>query len=154
MPSRRGFIQTNILGLGLSLAGRAALAAALPPTTGASPPRDEDQRDYWNDWPRYLTAKMNEARARRLAELSAMQTETAVRARIEKIHSTVWKLIGGPFEKTPLKPHVIGTIDSGAYRIEKVIFRKPSRGLCHRQSLHTQPPSAVLSRNYSSARPC
>jgi cephalosporin-C deacetylase-like acetyl esterase len=122
MPSRRGFIQTNILRLGLSLAGRAALPAALPPTTGAIPPRDEDQRDYWNDWPRYLTAKINEARARRLAELSAMQTEAAVRARIEKIHSTVWKLIGGPFEKTPLKPQIIGTIDRGAYRIEKVIF--------------------------------
>ena len=122
MPSRREFIQTNVLGLGLSLAGRAALPAALPATTGTIPPRDEDQRDYWNDWPRYLTAKMNEARARRLAGLSAMQTEAAVRVRIEKIRSTVWKLIGGPFEKTPLKPQIIGTIQRGAYRIEKVIF--------------------------------
>ncbi len=122
MPSRRGFIQTNILGLGLSFAGRAALPAVFPPTTETIPPTEEDERDYWNDWPRYLSAKMNEARARRLAELRAMQTEAAVRARIEKIQSTVWKLIGGPFEKTPLKPQIIGTIDRGAYRIEKVIF--------------------------------
>jgi cephalosporin-C deacetylase-like acetyl esterase len=65
---------------------------------------------------------MNEARARRLAELGAMQTEAAVRARIEKVRSAVWRLIGGPFEKTPLKPQIVGTIDRGAYRIEKVIF--------------------------------
>jgi cephalosporin-C deacetylase-like acetyl esterase len=122
MPSRRGFIQSNIFGLGLALAGRAALPAAFSLTTQAIPPKEENQRDYWNDWPRYLTAKMNEARARRLAQLSAMQTEAAVRARIEKIRSTVWTLIGGPFEKTPLKPQIIGTIDRGAYRIEKVIF--------------------------------
>ena len=121
MPSRRGFIQTNILGLGLWLAGR-PLPAAFPPTPATTPRREEDERGYWNDWPRYLTAKMNEARARRLADLSAMQTEAAVRARIEKIRSTVWKLIGGPFEKTPLKPQIIGTIERGAYRIEKVIF--------------------------------
>ena len=122
MPSRRKFIQTNLLGLGLSLRGHDSPAAALPPTTGTLAPRDEDERDYWNDWPRYVTAKMNEARGRRLAELDAMQTEATVRARIEKIRSTVWRLIGGPFEKTPLKPRIVGTIDRGAYRIEKVIF--------------------------------
>jgi cephalosporin-C deacetylase-like acetyl esterase len=122
MPSRRGFIQTNIFGLGLAFARRAALPAAFSRATETVPPKEEDQRDYWNDWPRYLTAKMNDARSRRLAELSAMQTEPAVRARIEKIQSTVWRLIGGPFEKTPLKPQIIGTIDRGAYRIEKVIF--------------------------------
>src|SRR5215469_4429665 len=122
MPSRRGFIQTHIFGLGLALAGRTALPSAFSPTGEIIPPGDKDQRDFWNVWPRYLTAKMNEARSRRLAEMSAMQTEAAVRARIEKIRSTVWKLIGGPFEKTSLKPQIIGTIDRGAYRIEKVIF--------------------------------
>ena len=119
MPSRRRFIQTNIVGLGLSFAGRAAPPAAFLLTTETIPPREENERDYWNDWPRYLSAKMDEARSRRLAELSAMQTEVAVRARIEKIQSTVWKLIGGPFEKTPLKSQIIGTIDRGAYRIER-----------------------------------
>jgi cephalosporin-C deacetylase-like acetyl esterase len=122
MSSRRKFIQTNLLGLGLTLTGRDTFAATHPPTNESAPPQDEDERDYWNDWPRYLSAKMNEARARRLGELGAMQTEAAVRARIEKIRSTVWRLIGGPFEKTPLKPQIVGTIDRGAYRIEKVIF--------------------------------
>ena len=122
MPSRRAFIQTNIFGLGVAFAGRTARPAAFSPAAETILAGEESERDYWNDWPRYLTAKMNEARSRRLAELSAMQTEAAVRARIEKIRSTVWKLIGGPFEKTPLKPQIVGTIDRGAYRIEKVIF--------------------------------
>ena len=121
-PSRRSFVQTNLLGLGLSLAGRNPFAAVHPPTTETIPPSDGDERDYWNDWPRYVTSKMNEARARRLSELGAMQTEAAVRARTEKVRSTVWRLIGGPFEKTPLKPQIVGTIDRGTYRIEKVIF--------------------------------
>jgi cephalosporin-C deacetylase-like acetyl esterase len=122
MPSRRRFIQSNILGLGLSLAGRAGFAGVRPSATEDNQPPDEQERDYWNDWPRYIAARMNEARARRLAELAAMQTEAAVRSRIEKIRSTVWRLIGGPLEKTPLKPRIVGTIKRGAYRIEKVIF--------------------------------
>ena len=122
MPSRRRFIQSNVFGLGFAFAGRTGLPAAFSPTTETIPPRDDDDRNYWNDWPRYLAAEMNDARSRRLAQLSAMQTEPAVRARIEKIRSTVWKLIGGPFEKTPLKPQIIGTIDRGPYRIEKIIF--------------------------------
>jgi len=115
-------MQTSILSLGSPFARRAALSDAFWRATQTVPQSEEGERDYWNDWPRYLTAKMNEARSRRLAELSAIQTEAAVRARIEKVQSTVWKLIGGPFEKTPLKPQIVGTIDRGSYRIEKVIF--------------------------------
>ena len=122
MPSRRKFIQTNILGVATALAGRHALGAGVPAAPQAVPAEAADQRDFWNDWPRYVTAQMNEARARRLAELRALRTEADVKARIEKIRSTVWKLIGGPFEKTPLKPQIAGTIDRGEYRIEKVIF--------------------------------
>jgi cephalosporin-C deacetylase-like acetyl esterase len=122
VPSRRRFIETNILGLALSLTRRDTFATSSPPASETAPPKDEDERDYWNDWPRYVTAQMNEARARRLAELRAMRTQADVKARIEKIRSTVWRLIGGPFEKTPLKSQIVGTIDRGDYRIEKVIF--------------------------------
>ncbi|MGH9325990.1 MAG: alpha/beta hydrolase, partial [Terriglobia bacterium] len=122
MPSRRRFIQTNILGFALSLEGRDAVAARLPSAGATLPASDEDKRDYWNDFPRYITAKMNEARGRRHAELRAMRSVADVKARIKKIRSTVWRLIGGPFEKTPLKPQIVGKIDRGAYRIEMVIF--------------------------------
>jgi dienelactone hydrolase len=122
MPSRRRFIQTNILGAAMALTGRNALAVGLPSASQAASTGDEGRRDFWNDLPRYVTAQMNEARARRLAELRAMRTEADVRARIEKVRSKVWKLIGGQFDKTPLKPKIVGTIDRSDYRIEKIIF--------------------------------
>ncbi len=122
MPTRRKFIQTNIIGAAMALAGRDAFAAGAPPASQAPPHNGDTQRDFWNDLPRYVTAQMNEARARRLAELQAMRTEADVRARIEKVRSKVWSLIGGQFEKTPLKPKIVGTIDRSDYRIEKVIF--------------------------------
>ena len=122
MPTRRKFIQTNILGAAMALTGREAFAAGLPTASQATRPRDDGKRDFWNDLPRYVTAQMNEARARHLAELSRMRTEADARARIEKVRSKVWRLIGGQFDKTPLKPTIVGTIDRADYRIEKVIF--------------------------------
>lgn len=122
MPSRRKFIQTNILGAAMALTGRDAFAAGLPSAGQRASPGDDGKRDFWNDLPRYLTAQMNEARTRRLAELRALRTEANVRAHIEKVRSKVWKLIGGQFDKTPLNPKVVGTVDRSDYRIEKVIF--------------------------------
>ncbi len=122
MPSRRKFIQTNILGAAAALAGRSTFAAGLPAAQQAVLPGDAGERDFWNDLPRYVSAQINEARARRLAELRAMRTEADVRARIDKVRSKVWKLVGGQFDKTPLKPQIVGTIDRSDYRIEKVIF--------------------------------
>jgi dienelactone hydrolase len=124
MPTRRKFIQTNILGAAMALTGRDAFAAGSHSAGQGSSPEDEGglKRDFWNDLPRYVTAQANEARARRLAELHAMRTEADVRARIEKVRSRVWELIGGQFDKTPLKPKIVGTIDRSDYRIEKVIF--------------------------------
>lgn len=122
MSSRRSFLQANILGLALSVPAGDVLGAARASSKNSGSLRDEFKRDYWNDWPSYLTAKMNEARARRLAELRAMRTAGDVQARIDKVRSTVWRLIGGELEKTPLNPRIVGTINRGAYRIEKVIF--------------------------------
>jgi cephalosporin-C deacetylase-like acetyl esterase len=124
MVTRRKFIQSNMLGLALPLAGANNLAAAARSGGAPAVPRTAGQsdRDCWNDWPEYLAAQMNEARARRLAQLQALRSKADVRSRIDKVRSTVWKLVGGPFAKTPLNPRITGTLDRGAYRIEKVIF--------------------------------
>ena len=122
MPTRRKFIQTNILGAAMALAGRDALAAGAPAAPQAVPDEGGFKRDFWNDLPRYVTAQIYEVRARRLAELRRMRTEGDVKARIESVRRKVWKLIGGQFEKTPLKPKIVGTIERADYRIEKVIF--------------------------------
>lgn len=124
MITRRKFIQSNMLGLALPVAGAStfAQASASQGEPAAHGYTAEGDRDYWNDWPEYLTAQMNEARDRRKKEIGALRTEADVRARIDKVRSTVWKLVGGQFEKTPLNPRTTGTLDRGAYRIEKVIF--------------------------------
>lgn len=124
MITRRKFLQSNVLGLALPMAGANNFVAVGEPVSesSASQAQGGAGRDYWNDWPGYITSQMNEARGRRLAQLRVLRSESDVRARIEKTRSSVWKLVGGPFEKTPLNPRVTGTLDRSAYRIEKVIF--------------------------------
>jgi cephalosporin-C deacetylase-like acetyl esterase len=124
MITRRKFIQSNMLGLALPLASANGFTATTMPV---GEPADSDvaaeaERDCWNDWPAYMTSQMNEARRRRLAQLQSLRSESDVRARVEKVRSTVWNLVGGQFEKTPLNPRITGTLDRSAYRIEKVIF--------------------------------
>lgn len=118
MISRRKFLQTNAAGLALPLAG----SGALPSAAMISPAEAAPDRDYWNDWPLYLTAKVNAARALRLAALENLQTSAQVRERIQAVRTRAWELVGGQFERTPLNPVVTGTIARETYRIEKVIF--------------------------------
>ena len=123
MITRRKFIQSNMLGLALPLTGSATIAAgASSSETAASEANIQDERDYWNDWPQYLTEQMNKARAWRLKDLGALRSESEVRARIDRVRSSVWRLVGGQFDKTPLNPRTTGAIDHGVYRIEKIIF--------------------------------
>ncbi len=122
MLSRRKFLQTNVAGLAVSSTGAGAFAAPSRTSSQAAIPHEPAANEYWNDWPAYLTAHVNEARARRLSELQNLRSGADVQKRIEKIRSTVWRLLGGQFEKTPLRPQVVGLIDRGDYRIEKVIF--------------------------------
>lgn len=121
MLSRRKFLQANAAGLALPFAG-ASLRPAAPVTTEQKAAKATYQRDFWNDWPQYLTAKMQEARARRKAALAAITSPQQARVRAEMIRKKIWDLIGGPFEKTPLNPKITGTLERPAYRIEKVIF--------------------------------
>src|SRR5581483_8300010 len=121
MASRRKFIQA--VGMALSAPSFGMLHGASPVSAEEiQSPGEVGEREYWNDFPDYITRNMNEARSRRIAELGAMRSAADVEARIARIRSTVWRLIGGPLEKTPLNSKSVGTIDRGAYRIEKVIF--------------------------------
>jgi cephalosporin-C deacetylase-like acetyl esterase len=121
MTTRRTFLAANLAGAaGWAVKARSAglggHEAAPADITGRS------HRDFWNDWPAYLTRKMNDARAHRQAELAGIRTQAQAQARADRIRSKVWELIGGPLEKTPLNSRATGRIDRGAYRIEKVIF--------------------------------
>ena len=79
-------------------------------------------RDYWNDWPVLYTAMVRNARAGRKKELASISTAAQAQARNAKVRDTVWRLIGGPLQKTPLNARVMGTLERPGYRIDKVIF--------------------------------
>lgn len=123
MPNRRNFLAANLAGAA-AFTGTAR-ARSLLGSQAIAPQEHKNgrsNRDYWTDWPAYLTKKMNDARRRRLAVLASIRSAAQARERAEHVRTTVWKLIGGPLERTPLNPRLTGTIDRGAYRIEKVIF--------------------------------
>ena len=96
-----------------------------PATAGsvpAVPDAARSDRNFWKDWPAYLTAEMNRLRDTRLEQLGTIHSVAAMRERATMIRSKVWELIGGEPERTPLNPQVTGTLDRNQYRIEKVVF--------------------------------
>lgn len=122
MVSRREFLQANVVGLSSSFVITGSLAKLAEAQTDSIPSSAESKRNYWNDWPSYLTSKVSKCRAKRKAELASIRSQNEVRERIEAVRSKVWKILGGPFDKTSLNSRTIGTIEREAYRIEKVIF--------------------------------
>lgn len=124
MTTRREFLAANLIA--------AAGLAANPPrllsakselsSDSASSQVARSDRNFWIDWPAYLTAEMNQARNRRLAELVSIHSTAQLQERITMIRSTLWELIGGMPDRTPLNARVTGTMDRGPYRIENIVF--------------------------------
>src|SRR6266516_582124 len=83
--------------------------------------------DYSHDLERYLIRVSDEARARRKQVINAISTRQAIVDRQEAVVDEVWKMLGGPFERTPLNPRVTGVVDRPGYRIEKLTFESRPR---------------------------
>lgn len=122
MLTRRKFMQVH--GASLALLNRAARAGSRPPGEAESPPaiNRAAERDYWNDWPDYLAEKVHEAQIRRQAELCSIRTQAALRSRQSSDRDRVWKLIGGPLDRTPLHARTVNRLQRYGYKIENVIF--------------------------------
>jgi cephalosporin-C deacetylase-like acetyl esterase len=80
------------------------------------------RRDFWNDWPDYMTRRMNQARSSRKLLLTQLQTKEQIADRSTTIRSQLWQLLGGRPDKTPLNARTVGTIERSEYRIEKLVF--------------------------------
>src|SRR3954468_2938980 len=87
-----------------------------------SAPAKNGKPDYWNDFPNYLTAKVNAAGSKRRAQLEKITTDAELNERTSYVRSKVWELIGGQVEKTPLNPVMTGIIERSGYRVQKLIF--------------------------------
>ncbi|MGB8479729.1 MAG: acetylxylan esterase [Acidobacteriaceae bacterium] len=124
MTTRRDFLAANLIGaagLATNPTRMFSASAESGSTASAAHPARSD-RNFWVDWPAYLTAEMNQARSQRLAELASIHSTAQLQKRITTVRSKLWDLIGGMPEKTPLNPRVTGAIDRGPYRIENILF--------------------------------
>lgn len=79
-------------------------------------------RDYSRCLPDYLRRLAIEARRRREAGLARVTTVAALRARQAWAQETLWRLIGGRPERTPLNARVLGGFERRGYRVEKVVY--------------------------------
>jgi cephalosporin-C deacetylase-like acetyl esterase len=119
--SRRTFLGANLASLMASRAPSPSLGAN-PSSPGTASLPDLSTRDYWNDWPTYFTHRVTAARDRRKSELANLHTSEQLNQRIATVRSRLWEIIGGPAERTPLNPTVVGKVERKEYFIDKVIF--------------------------------
>jgi cephalosporin-C deacetylase-like acetyl esterase len=124
MVTRRNFLATNMTAAAISTLGlhRPILGDAVPKGFVPESQIPRSHRDFWNDWPNYMTVKMNDARASRRALLAQIGSKAQVEARNDTVRAQLWQLLGGRPEETPLNARVTGTVERNGYRIEKLIF--------------------------------
>jgi cephalosporin-C deacetylase-like acetyl esterase len=83
--------------------------------------------DYSRDLERYLIRVANEARDRRARAIAAISTRQQVLDRQKTVVAELWKMLGGPLDRTPLNARVTGTVERPGYRIEKLTFESRPR---------------------------
>ena len=83
--------------------------------------------DYSRDLERYLVRLANEARERRKHIVNAISTRQQVVDRQTAVVAELWKMLGGPLERTPLNARVTGILERSGYRIEKLTFESRPR---------------------------
>ncbi len=79
-------------------------------------------RDYSRILPDYVSRLAAEAHQRRLTALAKLTSADAIAARQSYIRQTLWKIIGGPLERTPLRTRTTGTFQREGYRVENLIY--------------------------------
>jgi dienelactone hydrolase len=84
-------------------------------------------RDYSRCLPQYMTTLAQDAYQRRNHEIEKLSTPADVAARQNWVGETVWKLIGGQLQPTPLNARVTGTVEHDGYRLEKVVYESRPR---------------------------
>jgi len=72
--------------------------------------------------PDYLRGLAKKAVEKRNAALGKLVSPAAIDARQKWVRATLWKLIGGVPERTPLNARTTGSFEREGYRVEKVIY--------------------------------
>jgi cephalosporin-C deacetylase-like acetyl esterase len=100
---------------------RAAFAAA-PEGLQVEQPIPRSSRDFWKDWPDFITKNINQVGESRKALLAGIQSKEQIADRSAMVRAQLWEILGGRPEETPLNARTVGKIDRDGYRIEKLIF--------------------------------
>jgi dienelactone hydrolase len=102
----------------LASAGAAAagLDAAPRPYPGVA------YRHYSRCLPDYLSALARRAYEYRNRELARLTNPAAIAERRRWVRETLWRLIGGMPERTPLNPRSLGVLERPGYRLEKLVY--------------------------------
>jgi dienelactone hydrolase len=79
-------------------------------------------RLYARCLPDYLAALARQAYQRREAALAQLKTPDDVRARQRWVRKTLWQLIGGEPERTPLFVHQTGGFARDGYRVQLLVY--------------------------------
>src|SRR5579862_5360384 len=104
------FLLTGAAG---SISIRAAVQAPFPGTPFHA---------YSHCLPEYLRGLARKAVEKRDAELAKLVTPAAVEARQKWVRETLWKLIGGMPERTPLNARTTGSFERDAYKVDNVVY--------------------------------
>jgi cephalosporin-C deacetylase-like acetyl esterase len=83
--------------------------------------------DYSRDLERYLVRLSNDARERRKRVINTISTRQQVLDRQKIVVAELWKMLGGPLDRTPINARVTGIVQRTGYRIEKVTFESRPR---------------------------
>src|SRR5713226_5621432 len=79
-------------------------------------------RDVHGMLPAYLKSKAFALLEERQQKVSHISTPADLKARQQYVREHIWSYLGGQPERTPLNARIVGALDRGDYRIEKIIF--------------------------------
>ena len=72
--------------------------------------------------PAYLKSKAFALLDERQQKIARLSTPADLKARQQYVRERIWTCLGGRPERTPLNARVVGMLDRGDYRIEKILF--------------------------------
>ncbi len=132
--TRRGFLEAAGAAVAVAGIGR-SVGCSRPPAPvnrlsgapGVELSVDDALPDYSHDLERYLVRVTHDAHDRRKQVINAISTRQEIMDRQKAVVDDVWKMLGGPFERSPLNPRVTGIVERPGYRIEKLTFESRPR---------------------------
>jgi len=124
--SRFNMTRRELLGSALLCATSKAAQPAHPAAHQQGFPGTKFQR-YSRCLPDFLSKLAHDAVAKRNAAFAKLSSAGEIQARQKWVRETLWELIGGMAERTPLNARVTGAFERAEYRVEKIIYESRPR---------------------------